>query len=242
MSLCLFFPCSEGLIFHTPPTHDWATVTGTKFRFVSEQPQSLQIWECILAQDHIKDLDFFLPLQRRKHTVQGEFVWLHYKTDKDALIAKCCTHRGNFHPHHGANGHTDLAAWIIRQYFFHVELWTIFFGSLQFNDTLFTLDNRNQSATPAPKKKEKLLDLFINGCLFQMLRSLVRSDVGHGAEYLTLLGDLLGEVTCRKICAIFPPKFWEVQRQPRCLLYTTLWWERSHCIVPMQPQIAIPTG
>lgn len=75
VSLCLFFPSSEGLIFHTPPTHDWATVTGTKFRFVSEQPQSLQIWEYILAQDdHIKDPDFFLSLQRRKHTVQGEAV------------------------------------------------------------------------------------------------------------------------------------------------------------------------
>lgn len=73
--LCLFLPSSEGLIFHTPPTQDWATVTGTKFSFVCEQPQSLQIWDRILAQDdHIKDPDFFLSLQRKKHTVQGEAV------------------------------------------------------------------------------------------------------------------------------------------------------------------------
>lgn len=127
---------------------------GTKFRFVSEQPQSLQIWERILAQDdHIKDPDFFLSLQRKKHTVQGEAVWLHYKTDKDALITKCWRLWGNCHPHHGANRHTDLGS--SDNVFFCIEPWTIFFGSLQFNDILFVLDNKKSTCYPYHQKERK---------------------------------------------------------------------------------------
>lgn len=64
-SLCVF-PSSEGFIFHTPPTQDWATVAGTEFRFGSEQPQILQIWECILAQDDQCSRPRLLPLFMEK--------------------------------------------------------------------------------------------------------------------------------------------------------------------------------
>lgn len=214
---------------------------GTKFRFVSEQPQSLQIWERILAQDdHIKDPDFFLSLQRKKHTVQGEAVWLHYKTDKDALITKCWRLWGNCHPHHGANRHTDLGS--SDNVFFALNPEQ--FSLVHCNSMIYSLywTTRNQPATPTTKKKEKLLDLFIKGCLFQMLRLLVGSGVGHGAECLTLLWRCAGWNGLQENLCHLPPKPWELQTQPRCHLRATPRWESSHCTVPMQLQVAIPAG
>lgn len=126
--------------------------------------------------------------------------------------------------------------------FFCIEPWTIFFGSLQFNDILFILDNRKSTCHPYHQKERKTTWPIYKWLLVP------NAEIASGIRCWSWGWMPFSPWRCagwngmqENLCHL-PPKPWELQTQPRCHLCATPWWESSHCTGPMQLQVAIPTG